>query len=186
MVCFLCELLRQDWESEGEDGLHQGGAVRGVAGRTAEAVALQVGHRRRDGGGVRHVGGGAHQDVRTFLARPVARRQNRNLLSYKQVPNCLASFILYLAKSQHCANVLLENKVVVDAACHVTEPHVEDAGAVQLGRQLRADHRVQNLQLLPDTASEMSSYNAFSVWRTFRQIIGVRPAWRPRPGTPGR
>ena len=69
--------------------------------------------------------------------------------------SCLASFVLYLAKSQHCANVLLENKVVVDAACHVTEPHVEDAGAVQLGRQLRADHRVQNLQLLPDTASEI-------------------------------
>ena len=108
----------QHWQGKWQNCLNQGGAIVSVSILATEALSLEVGDTLGNGLLPGHVVGGPGQDVGALLAGPVP----------DQAP--------LGAETQQGADVLLQHEVVVDAAGHVSVPHVQGALTVNLSGKL--------------------------------------------------
>merc|ERR1719284_1094340 len=103
-----------------------------------ETLALEVGDTLGNGFLPGHVVSSSGQDVSALLAGPVLW-QGRHACSLDLG-----------AETQQSADVLLQHEVVVDAAGHVSVPHVQGALTINLGRKLRTDNKLEDSNLLSE------------------------------------
>ena len=80
-----------------------------------------------------HVFSSSGQDIQALITGPVSD---------------LRHFVFLVAKTKTTTDVLVQDEFVVNAASHVSKPHIQGSLAVNVGGQLGADGQLQDADLL--------------------------------------
>merc|ERR550517_374824 len=139
----------KDRHGQRDDGGDQVTTVVSVPLLATETFSLQVLNTSSNGLSISHVVSSPGDDVGALFTGPVTGGEDGSLL----------------AETKTRANISFKNKVVVDAASHVTEPHVNSCLTCCCVSSLGADKSLQNLSLFSQAGFRQQTVNKSSCSR---------------------
>ena len=133
----------KDWHGKRYNARNEVTAVSSMSIGATEAISLQILNTLSNSLRIRHVGSSSGENIGTFFTGPVTWGEDGSLL----------------AKTKSGADITLKDEVVVDAAGHVREIHVNSAHASISIFHLWADNSFQDLSLFSKTGFRQEVVN---------------------------